>query len=77
MKSTEPTNIFKVGVKETGQSAPTIHRVNVYQTKACTQKACLNLFLIGLLHRSSPMIRTLSYSFGLGITETSVQLRYH
>ena len=24
MKSTEPTNIFKLGVKETGQSAPTI-----------------------------------------------------
>ena len=25
MKSTEPTNIFKLGVKKTGQSAPTIH----------------------------------------------------
>ena len=24
MKSTKPTNIFKLGVKETGQSAPTI-----------------------------------------------------
>ena len=25
VKSTEPTNIFKLGVKETGQSAPTVH----------------------------------------------------
>ena len=38
-----------------------VHRVNVYQTKACTQKACLNLFLIGSLHQSSPMIKALSY----------------
>ena len=31
MKSTEPTNIFKLGVKETGQSAPTIdHSVTLY-----------------------------------------------
>ena len=45
-----------------------VHRVNVYQSKACIQKACLNLFLIGSLHQPSPMIRTLSYSFGLGIT---------
>ena len=45
-----------------------VHRLNVYQTWACIQKAKLNLFLIGSLHQSSPMIRTLSYSFRLGIT---------
>ena len=45
-----------------------VHRVNVCQTKDCIQKACLNLFLIGSLHQSSPMIRTLSFSFGHGIT---------
>ena len=38
-----------------------------FLTYSCIQKACLNLFLIGSLHQSSPMIRTLSYSFGLGI----------
>ena len=27
MKSTEPTNIFKLGVKETGQSVPTIWKL--------------------------------------------------
>ena len=32
MKSTEPTNIFKLGVKKTGQSAPTIHKVNNNKT---------------------------------------------
>ena len=45
-----------------------VHRVNVYQTYTCIQKACLNLFLIGSLHQSSSMIRTLSYSFGFAIT---------
>ena len=44
------------------------HRVNVYQTWPCIQKVSLNLFLICSLHQSSPMVRTLSYSFGLDIT---------
>ena len=33
-----------------------VHRVNVYQTEACIQKACLNLFLIESLHQSSSMV---------------------
>ena len=37
-----------------------IPKLNVYQTYACIQKACLDLFMIGLLHQFSPMIRTLS-----------------
>ena len=45
-----------------------VHRVNVYQVYACIQNTCLNIFLLGSLHRSSPMIRTLSYSYRLGIT---------
>ena len=44
MKSTEPTNIFKLGVKETGQSAPTITLagyffLNMNVTQAATPPA--------------------------------------
>ena len=38
MKSTEPTNIFKLGVKETGQSVPTIGKLNSLTTKKQTTK---------------------------------------
>ena len=40
MKSTEPTNIFKLGVKVTGQSAPTIS--NVKFNNACSTRLKLN-----------------------------------
>ena len=36
VKSTEPTNIFKLAVKETGQSAPTIANINTIIYNLCT-----------------------------------------
>ena len=40
MKSTQPTNIFKLGVKETGQSAPAITVENV----SCDRKYTRSIF---------------------------------
>ena len=39
-----------------------------FPSYSCIQKAWWSLFLNGPVHQSGPMIRTLSYSFGLGIT---------
>ena len=39
MKSTEPTNIFKLGVKETGQSARTLETDFFRNPDVCTIKS--------------------------------------